>query len=593
MTSRRAFANLITLNMATLMATYAQYLVEQDAAYHHFSPHRRKAAARKLLRGVVAACETGTTAPLRQFFNQPNNGHARWGTESPHPNPEAEVAALAQTLDPLLHEEEVSHFVRRLLTEIRTGLPKNKRRSQVLPPPAVERGVNGQIEPASPPTTLSSIARLEQIQLTMDSRLVDLPVYAFQVDISAIVIEVEKILRRHVTLPGVIITENDVAVGVISRRKFYEKLGQLYGIAVYLRRPIHLMLKDFQLNLLCLAATTPIPEALRLALSRPPMFVYEPIVVELEPKTYRLLDVYTLLMAQSRLFANLQNELQQTNAELEARVEQRTIELVQANTDLTAEITKRRETEEALITTRDEALAASRFKSELLAKVSHELRTPMGAILGFTEMLQVGVYGPVSSQQAEVAAKIIDSTNYLTSLVNQLLDQSRFEAHQLSLDVSRLSPSVIVEDTVAKLGLLAEQKGLTLVMDIAADVPVELSGDPVRVQQILVNLVSNAIKFTESGQVAIRIFCPTEAHWAMQVADTGPGIPFDAQERIFEPFGQVDGSITRKHGGTGLGLAIVKQLTQLMAGQIGLESRPGQGSAFTVTLPLEHIQEPA
>jgi signal transduction histidine kinase len=130
-----------------------------------------------------------------------------------------------------------------------------------------------------------------------------------------------------------------------------------------------------------------------------------------------------------------------------------------------------------------------------------------------------------------------------------------------------------------------------LTINIASEVPVILSGDEGRLQQILVNLVSNAIKFTQAGAVQVHIYCPDAAHWAMQVTDTGPGIPGEAHEYIFEPFRQVDGSVTRHYIGTGLGLSIVKQLTTLMAGRITLESQVGQGSTFTVLLPLLPLQE--
>jgi signal transduction histidine kinase len=140
---------------------------------------------------------------------------------------------------------------------------------------------------------------------------------------------------------------------------------------------------------------------------------------------------------------------------------------------------------------------------------------------------------------------------------------------------------------LAKMGVLAQVKGLALTADIAADMPDILSGDSARVEQILVNLVSNAIKFTQQGTVQISLYRANAAHWALQVSDTGPGIPLEAQAQIFEPFGQVDSSITRMHTGTGLGLSIVNQLVTLMGGQITLKSQPGQGSIFTVLLPLE------
>ena len=139
--------------------------------------------------------------------------------------------------------------------------------------------------------------------------------------------------------------------------------------------------------------------------------------------------------------------------------------------------------------------------------------------------------------------------------------------------------------------LLACAKGLTLTTSIAAEVPSILSGDPHRLQQILVNLVSNAIKFTKTGAVTVQFYCPSPAQWALQVSDTGPGIAEEARSYIFEPFRQVDGSMTRAHGGTGLGLSIVKQLTILMGGQITLQSEVGRGSTFTVLFPVISVAD--
>jgi signal transduction histidine kinase len=269
---------------------------------------------------------------------------------------------------------------------------------------------------------------------------------------------------------------------------------------------------------------------------------------------------------------------------LEQRVAERTSELVNERDKLNVALKE-------LAAARDQALAASRLKTELLAKVSHELRTPLAAILGLAEVLDLGVYGPISGKQQQTVAQIIDSAQYLTGLVNELLDQAQLEAGKLKLDMRPFAPADVLDHTVAKLSVLAQAKGLTLTAGMAADVPATLSGDPARVQQVLVNLVSNAIKFTQAGTVQVRLYRPDAIYWAMEVSDTGPGIPFEAQAYIFEPFRQVDGSMTRAHIGAGLGLSIVKQLTTLMGGQVTLESEVGRGSTFTVQLPLSPIQK--
>lgn len=259
------------------------------------------------------------------------------------------------------------------------------------------------------------------------------------------------------------------------------------------------------------------------------------------------------------------NQVEQERNLLEQRVTDRTRELVIA---------------------RDQALEASRLKTELLAKVSHELRTPLGVILGFAELLQAGLYGPLSEKQQTPTQEIVDSTHYLTDLITDLLSQAQLDTGRFELKLYAFNPADLLTNLYSKMNPLAQAKGLTLTTIIAADMPVTLWGDPNRIQQILLNLVGNGIKFTKQGGVEVQIYQFDADHWTLQVSDTGPGIPVAAQEYIFEPFRQVDGSVTREHGGVGLGLSIVKQLTTLMRGQITLTSEVGQGSTFNVILPF-------
>mgnify|MGYP005848789331 CR=1 FL=1 len=250
------------------------------------------------------------------------------------------------------------------------------------------------------------------------------------------------------------------------------------------------------------------------------------------------------------------------------------------------DISQRKRAEEALIHAFNQAVAANQLKTQLLANISHDLRTPINAILGYTEMLQEGLYGPVSVEQKAVTRRIIDNTTNLTHLVGQLLDQAQLEAGTLKLKVSSFDPAELIDRVESTLKLPAQAKGIELNCQISADLPPVLSGDPDRLYQILTNLVDNAIKFTEAGPVEVQLYCPDELHWAMRVTDSGPGIPTEAHAYIFEPFQQLDGTATRAHRGSGLGLSIVKQLTTLMAGEVILESQAGQGSTFIVKLPL-------
>ncbi|HEX9923452.1 MAG TPA: ATP-binding protein, partial [Anaerolineae bacterium] len=240
----------------------------------------------------------------------------------------------------------------------------------------------------------------------------------------------------------------------------------------------------------------------------------------------------------------------------------------------------------ALAQARDQALEASRLKSQLLARVSHELRNPLSAILGYAELLENSVFGPLSDPQLKATTHIIDGTYYLTHLVNELLDQAQFESGKITLAINPFDLMDMVNQVENKMTVLARAKGLTFSMDIAADLPSTLVGDQKRLQQILINLIGNAIKFTKSGGVQAHLYRADPAYWTIQVTDTGIGIPPEIQPYIFEPFHQGDGSITREYGGSGLGLAIVKQLVALMNGDVTLESEIGQGSIFTVTLPF-------
>ena len=245
-----------------------------------------------------------------------------------------------------------------------------------------------------------------------------------------------------------------------------------------------------------------------------------------------------------------------------------------------------KERQEQVLIARDQAQEANRFKSEMLAKVSHEFRTPLGVIIGYGEMLTAGVYGEMKKDQTQKVNELVESAQGLNQLVNDLLDQARLEAGEIKLVREPVDLSELVNRIINQMSYLAQIKKIKLTSEIEREMPATLLGDEGRLQQILVNLVNNAIKFTEKGGVHIRIMRPDADFWAIQVSDTGIGIPLSAQHTIFEPFRQVDGSVTRQRGGTGLGLSIVRQLTLAMGGTIHLDSLPGRGSTFTILLPL-------
>lgn len=272
-------------------------------------------------------------------------------------------------------------------------------------------------------------------------------------------------------------------------------------------------------------------------------------------------------------------ELRVLNVGLEDRVRERTFELQQANEQLTLAYEKLQELDQ--------------LKSRFLSIVSHELRTPLSAIQGFAEMLQAEVYGPLSQKQRGALQRIMANDERLLTLVNDLLDQARMEAGQLSLTFEPFNLRDLVDDMESTMRVLVESKKLFLKVHVSPAVPATLSGDRKRLHQILVNLINNALKFTQKGGISVHFYRLDDEYWAIDVADTGPGIAPEIQTSIFEPFRQGDSSATREHTGFGLGLSIVKQLTTLMGGSVSVISEVGFGSTFTVKLPLVPLKDNA
>ena len=314
-------------------------------------------------------------------------------------------------------------------------------------------------------------------------------------------------------------------------------------------------------------------------------------------KPFDNIEVRQLVLALTQRW-HLARQAEFKRSELEQMVAERTRDVQQRSVALEKAAQELRETNEQLAAARVAAEAANRAKTEFLANMSHEIRTPMTSILGYAELLRDEIVrAEVPGIRLEFVDAILHNAGHLLALLNNILDMSRIESGRLEVELVACSPWEIVSNAAAMMRAPAKAKGLTLSIEHRGPVPATIRTDPVRFQQVLVNLIGNAVKFTHHGGVHMLVRLdgddPTGPRLCLEVSDTGIGMTEETIGKLFDRFSQADTSTTRQYGGSGLGLAISKRLAEMLGGDIAVRSTPGRGSTFTLTIqtgPLDSVK---
>lgn len=310
------------------------------------------------------------------------------------------------------------------------------------------------------------------------------------------------------------------------------------------------------------------------------------------------LTAQEMLRNQPQLFEKFKNvEAIETEVEMKINGEERVYDtrispLRNRAGDLTGriimlhDITTLKKINKDLVIAREKANESTRLKSEFLATMSHELRTPLNAVIGYSELMLTGMVGDLSETHFNYQERILASAQHLLTLINDVLDISKIEAGRMDLHLENFPVKPWFDDIVSEYKVLADEKGLSLQTEIDPQLPEKIFSDQARLKQVVINLLSNAFKFTASGKVTLSLEKGETNTWQIIVQDTGIGIPAHKQEMIFNEFQQADSSATREYGGTGLGLAIVRKLVMMMGGYVRVNSTVGDGSTFKVILPI-------
>ena len=314
-----------------------------------------------------------------------------------------------------------------------------------------------------------------------------------------------------------------------------------------------------------------------------PNFLPHPLITETKAELAIPLLVHNRLIGVLDIQENIVNRFEESDVDLFVSIG-RQLAIAINNAFL---FEKFEESELQLTRALEKAVQSDKAKDEFLARVSHELRTPLGVILGYAEMMQDEMYGEVTDEQVERLDDIIKSSAHLTELVNQLLDSAKMDSGKIVPIFKTFEFYELIHDIYKQMDALALRKGLKFTVKYARTLPKMVYSDPMLIRQMLINLISNAVKFTDDGGITLDVVHIEANRMALIVKDTGIGIPREFQQKVFDPFQQVDGTITRTRGGTGLGLAITKRIAEMLGGEVSLVSAEGQGSQFTITLPLE------